>query len=54
MKIEFTTDNASFENDGLKAEARRILADIASRVEIGQREGSIRDLNGNRIGQWEV
>ena len=51
MKIEFSTDNAAFDECG-DAEVRRILEEIANKVERGYDHGSIFDINGNNIGTW--
>ena len=53
MKIQFDTDNAAFEEYG-DAEVRRILEEIADKVEHGYDHGSIMDINGNKIGSWEL
>ena len=53
MKIEFKTSNAAFDDYG-DAEVRRILEKIATKVECGANEGSIIDINGNKIGNWSL
>ena len=53
MKIEFSTDNAAFDEYG-DAEVRRILEDIADRVQRGYGYGAIMDINGNHIGTWSL
>ena len=53
MKINFSTDNASFDEYG-DAEVRRILEDIADRVERGYGYGPVIDINGNHIGEWSL
>lgn len=53
MKIQFNTGNAAFEMYG-DQEVRRILEEIASKVEHGYDHGSIMDINGNKIGTWEL
>lgn len=53
MKIEFSTDNAAFDDDYNKMdEIRRILSDIALKVSYGTISGVIMDRNGNKIGEW--
>lgn len=52
MKLKFSTVNASFEASEL-GETARILRDIADKITQGRRDGSVMDLNGNRIGTWE-
>ena len=55
FKMEFATDNAAFD-DMPATECARILRDIARKIETGERldGGPIRDINGNRIGHWEL
>ena len=53
MKIQFSTGNAAFDEYG-DAEIRRILEEIANKVECGYDHGSIMDINGNKIGSWEL
>jgi hypothetical protein len=53
FKLEFTTDNAAFENEA--AEIARILRHIADYIEhggINAHHGRANDLNGNRVGEW--
>jgi hypothetical protein len=33
-------------------ETTRLLREVADRLEEGWTEGQLRDLNGNRVGQW--
>ena len=63
MKIQFSTEGAAFKdeyesetmNDIYKRqEVVRILNKIASFVESGISYGSIMDINGNKIGNWEL
>lgn len=52
LKIEIEMDNAAFESP---AELKRILARIASRIEdSGLDAGPVMDVNGNRVGIWEL
>ena len=53
LEILFSMDNAAFDECPLD-EAARILRDVAKRLEVGENAGSIRDLNGNRIGHYGV
>jgi len=53
MKIEFSMDNASFE-DAPVTEIERIFRDIADHVANGEFTYTIRDTNGNKIGHWAV
>lgn len=57
MKIEFTTENAAFSEEcggSLEYETIRILREICGKIEIGYIEGSIIDINGNKIGDWKL
>lgn len=53
FKLEFETDNAAFETDAA-AEANHTLQEIAGCLRAGYTEGIIRDINGNRIGRYEL
>ena len=53
MKIEFTTGNAAFDKYG-DVEVKRILEKIIEQVELGYSQASIMDINGNKIGEWEL
>lgn len=54
-KIEIRMDNAAFE-DRPATELGRILRDLADNVEAGDfpNQISLRDLNGNRVGNFEI
>lgn len=55
LTLSFDTGNAAFDDDNGPAEAARILRNIAQRIEFADAtDGSILDINGNRIGQWSV
>ena len=54
MKITFNTDNAAFEHYGMAFQVRHIFQDILGEIECGQTSGVIMDLNGNKIGKWEI
>lgn len=57
MKIEFTTENAAFDEEcggSLEYETIRILGEICEKIEIGYTEGSIIDINGNKVGYWKL
>ena len=53
MKIQFSTDNAAFDDDNMRDAIARILRDIARKVEHGTSNGTVRDVNGNSIGTWQ-
>ena len=54
VKIEFETSNAVFEADGYNEVVLilRRIADTCERSGLGSAGGTIRDSNGNRIGDW--
>jgi hypothetical protein len=54
IRVEFDTDNAAFGNGDLATEAARLLRDAAERIEQGATTGALRDLNGNKVGYFEV
>ncbi len=63
MVIKFKTNNAAFKDpDGVESfdivyrdrEVIRILEDIIIDIEVGCDCGSIRDINGNKIGEWSL
>jgi hypothetical protein len=52
IRIEFDTDNAAFED--FPRESARILRNAADRIESGAMIGPLHDLNGNKVGYFEV
>jgi len=52
FELKFDTDNAAFA-DNKDQEVQRILNDIANDVLL-KNEGTIRDINGNKIGTWKL
>jgi hypothetical protein len=54
FKLKFNTVNDAFLNGNYAKEIARILADVAAKVASGQRDGIIRDINGNKVGEWEA
>jgi hypothetical protein len=59
MRVE--TGNAAFQDDTPDGERffpgpelARILRDIAERVNDGQTHRAVYDINGNRVGSWEI
>lgn len=48
--IEFSTDNAAFEDSGMEYECARILREAASRMRDGDLDFKLRDFNGNTVG----
>ena len=63
MKIEFSTDGAAFydeyadnitNNIYKRDEIIRILKRLIESVEYGESYGPIMDINGNKVGTWEM
>lgn len=59
LKLTIQMDNAAFE-ESPDAECARILRNLASKVEVGERSlaagesFSLLDINGNKVGKAEV
>lgn len=53
LKIEIETGNAAFEDDR-NMELARILRQIAERLENGEDAGRVLDINGNKVGSFEM
>ena len=54
FNLSITTDNAAFDDDNLSIEIARIMREVATRIERGEYYGSVRDINGNRIGSFSA
>lgn len=54
MKIEFSTSYAAFEDYGRDYQIAVIFDTIIARIKRGETEGSILDINGNKIGEWSL
>lgn len=57
FKLEIDTGNAAFDNDGdgdRHGEVARILRELADRIEAGNRNGQIYDVNGNHVGSFTL
>ena len=50
---EQTDKHGDFILDPNAHEVRRILKNIINRLEAGDDEGAIMDMNGNRAGEWK-
>jgi hypothetical protein len=48
------TKNAAFSDGASGAEIARILKEITSQVEEGQESGTVKDINGNRVGSFKL
>lgn len=53
MRIEFETTNSAFDDYGDR-EIIRILDIIAEKFERGVEKDIILDIDGNKIGKWEL
>ncbi|HEV2530938.1 hypothetical protein [Phenylobacterium sp.] len=53
FRLEIDTHNAAFD-DGAASEVARILRQVAKRIEAGELEGEPWDVNGNRVGAFEL
>lgn len=54
FKLEIETGNAAFDDEGAAYEIARILRALADRIENGDSAGSVRDVNGNKVGHFET
>lgn len=55
FKLEFSTSNAAFQDDGLPSFAvAQCLFEVADEVRAGRKRGSVFDGNGNTVGKWEL
>ena len=63
MKIQFSTEGAAFKDEYADEETNgiytareviRILERLVGEVATGKTKGSIMDINGNKIGSWEL
>jgi len=55
-KITIKTDNAAFgDSDSARAEeVARLLREIAADMDQGCTSGPVIDLNGNKVGTWDL
>lgn len=53
ISIEFDTENAAFEDAGHELEAERIIKAAAVRISNGEKQGTLKDLNGNTVGEFK-
>lgn len=53
VNVSFECDNAAFDGR-VDVEAAHVIRTVADRLERGDESGAIFDLNGNRIGAWEL
>lgn len=53
LKIDFSTDNDAF-CEAPATETARILRKTARLIELGELEGPVFDVNGNKIGSYTL
>lgn len=53
FKVEIDTSNAAFEDEA-SIEVARLLKDIINKLEHGQYKGAVRDINGNKVGSFQL
>lgn len=53
LRVQIDTDNDAFAGNGEQGVAR-LLRNVAERVEDGQLDGVILDINGNRCGSFDL
>lgn len=53
LKLKFATENAAFNGEPIY-EAARLLREAAHRIEAGEYEGRLFDINGNKVGGWTL
>lgn len=53
IRLTIALGNAAFEGSGTSAEISRILQEAAFQIEDGKHSFSVRDINGNAVGQFE-
>lgn len=54
FELSVLMENAAFEDGGGRGELARILRKVADHVQEGGERGKILDVNGNRVGRWEM
>lgn len=54
FSIKIDMDNAAFQDGNQTNEIKRILNRIMVQIENGVEGGSVKDVNGNKCGSWEV
>jgi hypothetical protein len=54
FKLEMDTENDAFRDGLLGVEIAHCLNRVASRAELGELEGTVRDTNGNTVGHWAL
>lgn len=50
--VTFDTDNAAFDDDNFVSECGRIINNARERIENGETDGRLMDINGNTVGKF--
>ena len=53
LRVKIDTGGDAFAGDGAR-EVARLLRNVADRVEDGQLDGQLMDINGNRCGAFDL
>ena len=53
LTVKIKTANAAFENKGY-SECARLLRQIADKLDIGTDEGTVMDVNDNKVGTFKL
>ncbi len=53
ISIEMNTDNAAFEAECRAEEVARILEKLAKKIRNGSEGETLRDINGNTVGNYD-
>lgn len=53
LNLTFATDNAAFNGEPIY-ETARLLRYAARKIEAGEYEGTLMDINGNNVGGWTL
>ena len=53
LSVNIKTGNAAFEDYEVE-ECVRILKEVCNKLESGYTYGSCIDINGNKVGEWEL
>ena len=52
--LTISTDNAAFDDDAVFDEISRILIEVAAKMRSHVKWGTLRDVNGNAVGMFEL
>lgn len=54
FEVKLSTSNAAFEDESGAFEVARILRALADKLEDGHRDGIVKDVNGNTVGNFRL